>query len=177
MVDNSAHRAEVGGLSNVQVLHDFDNAYVSGKYAFKRGIRLILYAVSRKLGFLGRFCKDVYEENYRYTFTLFALDRLLGIDSVFGINDRVEETFPGLRKKLDDAGARTVRHWHVSRDEVHWDPELKVPSSQWWMDQEYARGTRSPKPGEWLVFHCDYPYLLQAYIRCLYELRKGRGLP
>ena len=89
----------------------------------------------------------------------------------------MERYFPSLRKRLDELGARAVRHWHVSKDEVHWEPELGVPSSQWWFDQEYSRGARSPRPDEWLVFHCDYPYLLAYYIRCLYELEFGRGLP
>lgn len=163
-------------LSELKVLHDFDNPYMSGKWALRRGIQLITYAVSRKLSFLKRYCREVYAESETYTYTLYALDHLLGIRGIFGINDAVETEFPGLRKKLSELGAPTVRHWHASKDEVHWEPELNVPRTQWWFDQEYSSGHRSPRPDEWLVFHCDYPHMLSPYIRCLYELEFGRRL-
>lgn len=155
-----------------KVLHDFDNPCLSGTFALKRGLLLIVYALSRKLPILKRFCKSVYEENLDYSRTLNYLDQLLGIKSIFGINDHVSAKFPTFREELEREGASTVRHWHVSKDEVHWDPELDVPRSQWWFDKEYAAGRRGPSLGEWLVFHCDYPYLLPAYIHCIYQLRK-----
>jgi len=157
-------------MAVLKVLHDFDNPYLSGGYALKRGFQLILYALSRKMRFLRRFCKRIYEENVEYARTLNYLDQLLGIDSIFGINDRVQVVFPNLREELEGGGGRTVRHWHVSKDEVHWEPELNVPRSQWWYDREYSEGKRTTKSGEWIVFHCDYPYLLPAYIRCIHEL-------
>jgi hypothetical protein len=163
-------------LSELKVVHDFDNPYMSGRWALRRGIQLITYALSRKISFLKRYCREVYAENEANSYTLYALDRLLGIRGIFGINDVVEKEFSGLRKRLGELGAPTVRHWHVSKDEVHWEPELGIPRTQWWFDQEYSCGIRSPKPDEWLVFHCDYPHLLPAYIQCLYELRFGRKL-
>lgn len=158
-------------LNGLKVLHDYDNPYISGKWAIKRGILLIVFAISRKIPFLRRFCANVYCEAYEYTFTLHALDQLLGISSIFGINDSVEAEFPGLRDKLNRMSAQVARHWHVSEEEVHWDPELNVPSSQWWFDQEYAQRKRSVDPKDWIVFHCDYPHLLSHYIRCIYALK------
>jgi hypothetical protein len=177
LVDTKVSRGSEMALSEAMVLHDFDNPYVSGTWALRRGLALIIYALSRKLTFLRRFCRGMYQENYAYAKTLLALDQLLGIQGVFGINDHVEKEFPGLSKMLAVRGARTVRHWHVSKDEVHWEPELNVPRTQWWFDQEYVQGQHSPKPDEWIVFHCDYPHLLPYYVRCLHELRFGRDPP
>jgi hypothetical protein len=167
---------KMDALSELKVLHDFDNPYISGKWALSRGVQLITYALSRKLSFLKRYCKEVYAESEDYSCTLCALDQLLGIKGIFGINDMVEKEFPSLRKKLTELEARTARHWHVSKEEVHWEPELNVPQTQWWFDQEYSSGKRSPRPEEWIVFHCDYPHLLSSYIRCLYQLKFGRKL-
>jgi hypothetical protein len=157
----------------LNVLHDFDKPYLSGRWALKRSWLLFLYALSRRLAFLRPACRTVYLESYEYAWTLFRLDRLLGIESVFGINDDVSAVYPTLSTELASSGARVTRHWHVSPTEVHWD-SLDVPASQWWFDQEYAQGKRKgAKPSEWIVFHADYPHLLETYIKCLYELRFG----
>ncbi len=161
--------------SGLKVLHDFDNAYPSGRWALKQGLSLVLYALSRWLPFLKPLSEDMYEENYRNTFTLLALDQLAGVKGIFGINDRVAAQFPNLRKDLESLGASTIRHWHAGVENPHWEPELNVPRSQWWFDQEYADAKRRPDANEWIVFHCDYPHLLPAYIRCLHELVFGKG--
>jgi hypothetical protein len=168
-------KKKVADPSELKVLHDFDNAYPSGNWALKRGMRLILYAASRRLPFLKRFCRDIYNENYDNAFTLLALNDIAGVEGLFGINDRVAATFPNLRKELDSLGARTIRHWHAGLNNPHWEPELNIARSQWWFDQEYAAGKRTPSAGEWILFHCDYPQLLPAYIRCLHELLFGQA--
>jgi hypothetical protein len=162
--------------SQLKILHDFDNAYPSGRWALKRGFRLLLYAFSRRLPFLKRYCGDIYQENYDNAFTLLALNDLVGVRGLFGINDRVAEQFPNLRTKLESLGARTLRHWHAGLDNPHWDPELRISREQWWFDQEYAAGKRTPTPDEWILFHCDYPQLLPSYINCLHELIFGPKL-
>jgi hypothetical protein len=158
----------------LKILHDFDNAYPSGRWALKRGLRLVLYAFSRFLPFLKHFCSDIYRENYDNAFTLLALNDLVGVEGLFGINDRVAAEFLNLRKELGSLGARTIRHWHAGTDAPRWDPELDVSRRQWWFDQEYAAGKRTPSTDDWIVFHCDYPHLLPAYISCLHELVFGR---
>lgn len=171
--DNHFQRKKDVNPSELKILHDFDNAYPSGRWAFKRGLRFILYALSRRLPFLKRFCADIYGENYDNAFTLLALNDLVGVKALFGINDRVAAEFPNLRGELESLGARTIRHWHAGIDNPHWDPELDISRSRWWFDQEYAAGKRTPSTGEWILFHCDYPHLLPAYIRCLHELIFG----
>lgn len=164
---------EKANPSELRVLHDFDNAYPSGRWALRRGLDLIVYAFSRRLPFLRRLCENIYHENYDYAFTLVALNDLVGVRGLFGINDRVIEKYPNVRLELEALGARTIRHWHAGLDNPHWDPELDVSREQWWFDQEYAAGKRTPNATEWIVFHCDYPPLLPAYINCLHELIFG----
>ena len=172
--DSQSVRERRNEPSRLKILHDFDNAYPSGRWALKRGLNLIMYALSRWLPFLKRLSMGIYMENYRNALTLLALNDLAGVRGVFGINDRVAAEFPNLRKDLDYLGASTVRHWHAGKDDPHWDPELNISRSQWWFDQEYAAGKRTPSADEWIVFHCDYPHLLPTYIRCLHELIFGR---
>jgi len=168
-------RAErkVSNPFELKVLHDFDNAYPSGRWAFKKGFHLLLYAASRRLPFLKKYCADVYRENYDNAFTLLALNDLVGVRGIFGINDRVSAEFPNLRAELESLGGHTIRHWHAGLDNPHWDPELNISRQQWWFDQEYAAGKRRPSASEWILFHCDYPQLLPAYIKCLHELVFG----
>jgi hypothetical protein len=158
-------------IKTVRVLHDYDNPYPSGRWALERGLKLILYAASKKLPFLRRYCRSVYDECYEHMWTLHQIDSLLGIKSIFGINDDVVKAYPDLQPDvLRGHGLNAVRHWHRSSNEVHWHPELDVPQTNWWFDIQYACGQRKPQKDEWLVFHCDYPHLLPHYVRCLYEL-------
>lgn len=157
---------------NLRILHDFDNPYPSGRWALKRGISLILYAISRWVPPLQRWCSEVYLENYEYAKTLAQLDVLLGIHSLFGINRRVIRIFPNLRRDLlgmDIKDEAIVDHWHVSAHEVHWHPTLIVPKEDWFFDQDWSKGRRILPSGQYAVFHADYPYLLSSYIDFLWK--------
>jgi len=161
---------------NLKIIHDFDDAYPSGRWALHRGWKLILYAMSKRLPFLKRYCKDVYLENYENARILCELDTLLGQTSRFGINTRVEPVFPQLRGELEALGAKVYKHWHVSKTDVRWDPPLpfEAPMSHWWFDQDYAAGKVDATADDMLTFHVDRPYLLPAYIDALYEIYFGK---
>ena len=159
---------------SLKVIHDFDNAYPSGKDSFNRGLKLIIYSMSKKIHFLKRFCKSIYDENCEYAFTVYKLDALLNLTSRFGINTRVQPFFPHLKEELESMGAVVHDHWHVSPDphwEVHWKPELPfdVPITHRYFDQLYSKDHRVSSD-DVLCFHVDRPNLLPAYIDCLYQL-------
>ncbi|MHB2036981.1 MAG: hypothetical protein ACYCPW_09625 [Nitrososphaerales archaeon] len=161
---------------SLKVIHDFDDAYPSGNWAIKRGVKLIVYGLSKKLPFLRRYCKEIYLENYRNAEVLAKLDALLGITSRFGINTRVQPIFPQLGEELEALGANVHMHWHVSKVDVRWDPPLPfdTPMSHWWFDQDYAAGRKHATADDLLCFHVDRPYLLADYIRALHEVNFGR---
>jgi hypothetical protein len=168
-------------VPELKVVHDFDNAFPSGRWALKRGLQLVLYALSRKIGFLKRFCEEVYCENYDYAITFRRLDMLLGINAFYGIHNRILPDHPQIKEELQKMGAH-VRDHHHDVNEVTYSPSLpfEVPRSQWWFDLEYSQGKRGVNPDEVIEFHCEHPYLLAHYIRCVYEARKlseGAGSP
>jgi hypothetical protein len=156
----------------LKIIHDFDDAYPSGRWAFRRGFKLIMYGLSKKLPFLKRYCREIYLENYQNATILAKLDALVGVSSRFGINTRVEPLFPDVRHDLEGLGAQVHRHWHVSKTDVKWDPVLPfdAPMSHWWFDQDYASGKKRATSDDMLCFHVDRPYLLPAYINALYEV-------
>jgi len=153
------------------VLHDFDNPCLSGKYALRRGLKLVVYAVSKKIPLLRRWVKDIYEETYSNCKTLAALDKLLGIESRFGLKPEVLEAFPELDKELAEMGFRIHKHTHISRDDVRWDPPLDVEKEAWFFDQTFSGNHKIPEHAKWAVFHADYPFLLPTYIDFLLQAR------
>jgi len=162
--------------SRIRVLHDFDSSFLSGRYALKRGLKLVVFALSKWMPFLRPFVKDVYEESYRYCLTLAKLDKLVGVESVFGLRKEVEDRFPELRSSLQEMGFKVHGHSHLSKTDVIWDPPLDVASRYWFFDQKYATGEMQPtEETEWAVFHADYPHLLEHYIKFLCESR-SKGL-
>ncbi|MGD0177127.1 MAG: hypothetical protein ABSC50_09925 [Candidatus Bathyarchaeia archaeon] len=158
-------------MPDIMVLHDFDNPYLSGNYAFRRGLKLIVYALSKKIPLLRRWVKDIYSETYSNCKTLAALDKLLGLDSKFGLKAEVLEAFPGLDKELAEMGFHIHKHAHISRDDVRWEPPLNVEKEAWFFDQNFHRSREIPGHVRWAVFHADYPYLLPTYIDFLLQAR------
>lgn len=159
----------------IAILHDFDSPYLSGRYALRRGFELILFAMSKKLRILKPLADRVYRECYDYCLTLAKVDRLLGIESHFGIKPEVEKEFPTLVSELQALGLRIHKHYHVSRDQVGWDPPLEVDRESWFFDQQFARDGAIPDSIDWAVFHADYPFLVGAYIDFLSKAsREGR---
>jgi hypothetical protein len=166
----------------MRVLHDFDSPFLSGRYALGRGLKLIVFAMSKKLPLLRPLVKDVYSECYVYCLTLAKLDRLIGLNSAFGLKKEVEREFPDLRHKLQDMGFAVHSHTHISKTNVIWDPPLDVDPEYWSFDRMYAEGKMAPgKETRWAVFHADYPYFLNRYISFIEEsASKGlldRGSP
>jgi len=160
----------------MKVLHDFDTPFLSGSYALKRGLRLVVYAASKKLPFLRPFVRDVYEECRNYCLTLARLDKLIGLKAAFGLREDVEKEFPDLRRKLEEMGFAVHRHVHVTRANVVWDPPLDVEPQYWFFDQRYAAGgLKIDNETKWAVFHADYPHVFEHYVRFLEESR-SKGL-
>lgn len=162
--------------TETRVLHDFDSPLLSGRYALNRGLKLVVFALSKKLPFLRPIVRDVYTECYEYCLTLARLDKLAGVKSIFGLRKEVEDEFPDLKRKLEGMGFSVHRHTHLSKTNVMWDPPLAVDPKYWFFDQRYAAGEVKPEERtEWAVFHADYPYLVNHYASFLEE-SVSRGL-
>jgi hypothetical protein len=158
-------------MQDIKILHDFDNPHLSGSYALRRGLKLIIYALSKKIPLLRRWVKEIYAETYSNCRTLATLDKLLGIDSRFGLKDEVLKAFPQLDRELAEMGFHVHRHFHISRDDVRWDPPLDVEKTSWFFDQAFGRQREIAERAKWAVFHADYPYLLPVYIDFLMQAR------
>jgi hypothetical protein len=141
----------------------------------KRGLALLLFAASKKLRPLRPLAKQLYRECYDYCLTLAKIDRLLGIESHFGIKEEVAKEFPELMPELQALGFQVHKHYHVSREQVGWEPPLEVKQQSWFFDQEYAANKVIPGSLDWAVFHADYPFLIDAYIDFLSKTIRTRS--
>lgn len=132
---------------------------------------MIIYAFSKKIPLLRRWTKEIYAETYSNCRTFAMLDKLLGIDSRFGLKDEVLKAFPQLGKELEEMGFQVHRHYHISYHDVRWDPPLDVEKTAWFFDQTFGRQHEIAENAKWAVFHADYPYLLPDYINFLMRAR------
>lgn len=156
----------------MKVLHDYDNVKPFRSYAFRRGLRMVAYAISDKLG-LGLFPMD--DELESYMETLIKLDKLVGVEPIVGIRDKVLEAKPHLFQRSQSLGADTRRHFHVGADNDPkrvrgWDPPLTLSRAVHMYDREWVKGTAGKiGKGDVPIWHVDYPHLLPNYIDFLYR--------
>jgi len=160
----------------MKVLHDYDDPHLNWRWAMFLGIKLVVYSFSKLLGFKLGFNEDIHDWLYEHALTLAKLDRLCGVESVFGIQDAVEKRYPDLKNSLVSHGADVRRHIHMGDNYKDpdrkrlWEPPLKQSERTWHYDDDYIAGdTPELAPGELPIWHVDRPYWLPKYIEFLYE--------
>jgi hypothetical protein len=159
----------------MRVLHDYDKDRLSGRWALKRGLHLIAYAVRVKLGLHD----PIETETDRYLETLLMLDRLCGVESVVGLLDPVAEKKPHLKGLVEGYGADLRMHHHMGeRGDPNrtrtWEPPLTQGRATWHYEEDWIAGHAGKLgAGELPVWHADYPYRVEDYIRFLYAWRFG----
>lgn len=159
----------------MKILHDYDSGGLSGSWALRRGISLIVYAIKRGLGLAPR----GYETD-RYMETLIKLDKLCGVESIIGIRDTVSRVEPGLFAVAEGYGADVRNHIHIgANDDPNkrrlWEPPLEGMGIHAY-HYEDAWITGDPvKLGsaELPVWHVDYPYRFGDYVDFLYACKFG----
>ena len=167
----------------MKVLHDWDRLEVSGRWARNRGLSLLLYALGRKFTFLNRIkymrenSAKIEGEKLAYMRTLIKLNKLCGIDQIFGIRDIVKNRYAEEINALRFYYSLDVRrHIHIGENDDpyrirSWIPPLpKQTYNSWHFDTKFARGKKvALKSGELAIFHVDYPFHLALYIDYLFE--------
>lgn len=167
--------------SDIAVLHDFDAPKFSYKISLYFAVIYLLYPVFmliKKLTGrpLPRIIRRLEYLNYRNALTLAKLDRLIGVESHFGIRDCVEKKYPNIRSQLKKFGTQVHLHVHEGKNKDpnrkrYWIPTIPNTSRTWHFEKDYLRGTLKPlEPGELPVWHCDYPHYLEYYIDFLYSV-------
>ena len=168
----------------MKVLHDWDRIEVNGRWALNRGLSLMLYALSRKVGILNKitFIREntlkIEGEKLAYMEILIKLNKICRVDQVFGICDLAKAKYGeeikalALKYDLDIRG-----HIHMGEDEDParartWTPPLEAQTRQSWrFDTDYEMGTRAILgPDERPIFHIDRPFHLSLYIKYLFEV-------
>lgn len=167
----------------VSVIHDWDSSTISGRKAIRRGISLVLYAISKVFPILNRIRRiernnDALElERVDYMETLIKLDLLLGIDSIFGIRPGVMRRCGEEIKDLKELYGVDVRtHLHIGSPpdpgrKRLWIPSLSQSMKSWTFEKDYIEGRGELEPGDLPIFHVDNPENLRYYIDYLYDER------
>jgi len=160
----------------MKVLFDWDQPHLSGLYAIKRGIKLIVFGICKTLKLRPTYVEEIYRETDDYAQALSQINELCGIQTIYGIRDHVRieksDTIEKLKEKND-----IRRHTHIGEAPDpnrtrRWEPPLQQTKDTWYYDEDYYNGHEVPlKEGELPVFHVDRPYRLQTYIKFLYEHR------
>ncbi len=167
----------------MNVLHDWDNPYRSGRWCIRRGVQLIIYALSKRIKILRKMSmvKEMYTELYNNAITLAKLDRLVKVHGIFGVKDSVVHEFPTIEEDINSLKLEYRRHIHVDypRAVRWWEPPLSQREVTWRYDQKYRdHGRNIPiklKPGELPIFHVDYPNFIPLYIDWLYWVLEEGG--
>ncbi len=168
----------VPGEFDMRVLHDYDEPHLSAKYAIRRGLRLLLYGISKYLGFKTKSIESIYEETRENADTLVKIDRLVGVTTIMGIRDKVQEYYPNIISELEEYGVDVRTHMHIGEAPDNnrirtWEPIEgleKITSNVWHYDKDHVLNKR-PKlgDGEIPIWHVDRPNWIKYYIDFLYE--------
>lgn len=175
----------------VRILHDMDFANRRPLIALKRGIKLIIYALSRIFRIRIGVVDDIYEEIRENADTLIKLDKLVGVTSVMGIKTEVLNTYPNIMEELREYNDVDVReHIHIGDKNYPfgwrqfsdpnrkrlWVPALDQPKETWSYDTDYMAGKRILlKDGQLPIWHVHHPKNLKYYIDFLYWVLKEGG--
>jgi hypothetical protein len=163
----------------MKVLHDYDEPYLSAKYAIRRGLKLILYGMCRFLGIRISLIDEIYQETRKNADTLIKIDKLVGICPIMGIRDKVVSHYPNIISELEKYGADIRTHIHIGKaPDINrirtWDPidDLEnITSNVWHYDKNYVLNKRPLlKEGELPIWHVDRPNWLKYYVDFLYEM-------
>lgn len=167
----------------MKILHDWDTLRIEGGWARRRGISLLLYWLARrftflqKIGWLRRNFERVQYDQMRYMKTLIKLNRIAGVEDIFGIRDQIKEKHGMEIEELQiKYGLDIRRHIHIGEipdpERIRvWDPPLTQSKDTWSFDRLWARGKKVElKPGELAIFHVDRPHYLRHYIDYLFEM-------
>jgi hypothetical protein len=162
----------------MRVLHDWDDPYLNWKHATLIGFKYLFYAFCMIIGIRSKFNEDIHNELRNYAEILAKLDKLCGVESVFGIRDVVLKEFPEIIEILSNSDSDVRRHKHIGEDYVDpdrkrlWDPPLNQSPGTWHYDTEYVKGNKPLlKYGELPIWHVDRSYLLKHYIEFLYNVK------
>ena len=164
-------------MSHILVIHDWDFPLYQRKTCLRRAFWLILYAfLGWSRWFRSKMPRWLLYEKYSQALALAKLDRLFGVDAIFGITEEVRETFPDIWKRLEDMGFEVRHHYHVKQKTLgrgRWTPPLEVKPKNMIYDRLYAlKGQRDlPERGDAVVWHIDHlnynlPYYLEFLERC-----------
>jgi hypothetical protein len=162
----------------MRVLHDYDEPHLSAKYAIRRGLKLILYGISKYIGFKIKITEGIYNETRENADTIIKLDKLVGITPILGVRDKVQEYYPDIMDELNKYGVDVRTHIHIGEaPDINrirtWDPIEgleKISSNVWHYDKDHVLKRRPKlKDGEIPIWHIDRPNWLKFYVDFLYE--------
>lgn len=175
----------------VSVLHDMDLSSWDTLAAIKRGIKLIIYAISRIFRVRFSFVEDIYLEARKNADIIIKLDKLVGVESIIGINTDVLRDHPNIMKELREFCPDVREHIHIGDKNYRplgwrkfsdpnrkrlWIPPLDQPKETWHYDLDYEKGTLPLlKEGQLPIFHIDSMNSLSNYINFLYWLLIENG--
>ena len=116
-------------------------------------------------------------EKLAYMLTLIKLNKLCGVNQIFGIRDIVKNRYDDeINLLASKYGVDVRRHIHIgensdpNRVRIWWPPLLCQTPKSWHFDTKYARGEKvvlgyNERP----IFHVDRPFHFALYIDYLFE--------
>jgi hypothetical protein len=160
------------------VLHDWDTPYYSGKSCIILGIKYLIFGICKKIGVKPRFLSSLYMEKVRKAELIAMLDKLVGVQSIFGLRDCVETEFPEIKEILEKRYSAEVRkHIHIGENyrpdrKRIWIPPLNQPENTWHYDSDYVNGNKIIlKEDELPIWHVGAdPTFIDNYIQFLYDI-------
>nr|MDO8134654.1 hypothetical protein [Candidatus Njordarchaeum guaymaensis] len=164
----------------VTIVHDFDFPISKRSTCLKRAFWLIISGLlGNRKWLIKRMPVWFAREKYAFALALAKIDKLHGVNAVFGLTEEVRQVFPELQQLLKGMGFEVRHHYHIAKKTLGkgaWDPPLEMKPENMIYDRLYSLANREqmPKSGEAVVWHVDHPYNLSKYLEFLERAKREK---
>lgn len=167
-------------MNRVNILHDFDLPLYTDETCHRRALLIGKYPRQKhNQRWMDRWPNWLRFEKYNLCVAVAKINKLLKIDSTFGLSSEVQTFYPTLKHRLENMGIQVTNHSHSNefiygfkntRGKGLWDNHVDISRLYQNFDREYVMKGRylNPEKNSTVVWHIDHiPFNLIHYLKFL----------
>lgn len=166
----------------VTIIHDWDFAINRPQTSIKTAFWLLAEVLfGRFKWFQAKIPAYVRNIKYSHALALAEIDKLFGVQAIWGITDQVGKRYPNFMEYLERNDLPIHFHFHnpkSTQGKGVWLPSLQVTKENMIFDRRYCtKGDKTlPANGSNIVWHVDHPNNLSQYLLLLKRLKENNLL-